>query len=204
MKTLLEFQKIISSSFWKHARKYSFIPIIDSVKREDFTSDLYQKIIDKSYSPQNPREYVVADKGNGTTRLIPVLTLEDNCTYYFCIKSLEDCLTAGYVDCTFGGFRLDGKITEKEEDIFNEINMIPFSTSPFSYNPLGWVKAGGDCQSKAFKISREASLNYFISFDIANFYSTINLELLENKVRNGADKTLSEEIDLLFSTRPTS
>jgi len=198
MKTKDEFKKIISKSFWDHIRKYSLIPVEEAIERDKFCDQLYEELCARTYHPSLPREYVIADRHNGSTRLIPVFTVKDNCVYYFCVKSLEDYLAEGYVDCTFGGFRLSGKVKEREEDLFNEINAVPFSISPFSYNRTAWVEAWGDFQSKAFKISREGSLGYFIIFDIANFYSSINLSLLENRIRNCADKSLSDEIDLLF------
>lgn len=198
MKTKEEFKKIISKSFWDHVRQQSFIPINDNSDRNLFCDKLYESLKNRTYNPSLPREYVISDKHNGTTRLIPVFELSDSCVYYYCVKSLEDCLANGYVDCTFGGFRLSGKIKDKENDIFNEINAVPFSISPFSYNPTAWVKAWGDFQSKAFRISREANLNYFIILDIANFYNSINLSGLENRIRNSANNVLSDEIDLLF------
>lgn len=198
MKNEDEFKKIISRSFWDHIRKNSYLPIYDQIDRSKFCQNIYQEIINKTYRPDPPREYVISDKFRGATRLIPILSLKDNCVYYYCVKSLEDCLAEGYVDCTFGGFRLGSSIKAKEEDIFNEINSIPFSLSQFSYNPKGWTKAWGDFQKKAFNISREAGLNYFIFFDIANFYNSINLTLLENKIRSCANTSLSDEIDLLF------
>ena len=198
MKSEQEFKKIISSGFWRHISRYSFIPEKHKNTRNDFCNNLYRDIINKKYHPNIPKDYVINNKHNGVTRLIPVLTKKDTCVYYFCVKALEDFLSEGYVDCTFGGFRLNGKIKEKEDDLFNEINEAPYSVSPFSYNPSAWVGAWTDFQKKAYAISREGVLSYFIIFDIANFYDSINLILLENKIRNSADKTSSEVVDLLF------
>lgn len=198
MKTKEEFKQIVSDSLWQHIRKNGYLPPDNTEGRNQFCERIYNLITNREYHPSLPREYVIADKHNGSTRLIPVFTLDDTAVYYYCVKALEDYLAEGYVDCTFGGFRLNGKITDQENNLFNEINAMPVYGSEFSYNPTGWVNAWRGFQYKAFQISREEGLNYFVSLDIGNFYPSINLALLENKIRNSADKSLSDEIDLLF------
>lgn len=198
MKSKKEFKEIISDSFWKHIQKNSFIPIKSPIEREQFCDELYDQISKREYHPSLPREYVVSDKHNGATRLIPVFNLKDTAVFYYCVKSLEDYLAEGYVDCTFGGFRLSGRLTEREDDLFNEINAVPVYGSAFSFNPTAWANAWRGFQHRAFQVSREEELKRFVFLDISNFYPSINLTLLENKIRNCADKTLCDEIDLLF------
>lgn len=46
--------------------------------------------------------------------------------------------------------------------------------------------------------SDRSDLAYFIRFDIANFYDTINLDLLERKIRNAIPSAKNEIVDLMF------
>lgn len=198
MKTREEFKQIISKSFIDHIRKESFLPLEGPINREEYCDKVYEEILQNTYHPSLPRENIIARKHGGAVRLIPVFTLKDSVVYYFCVKSLEDYLAEGYVDCTFGGFRLSGKIKTLEDSELNGINEIPFSSSPFSFNPTAWTEAWQEFQKRAYQISREETSKYFIFLDIANFYCTIDLALLERKVRSKSPDALSFEIDLLF------
>lgn len=194
-----EFNKTISRSFWNHIKKNSYVSW-DSFpsKKKSHLKELYNKIADGTYTPSPPRDYVVSNKHNAVARIVPSLTLDDYCVYYFCIARLEDYLAKNRVKGTYGGYRLGGEIRRQENEEFEALEEIPFSVSPFSYNPLAWVNAWRDFQKKARAYSSKSKFKYFLKFDIANFYNTINLTILERKIRLSCPKELSEIIDLLM------
>lgn len=194
-----DFEKKISPNFWKHIRKNTYVEWeVFPNNKSEFLRGVFDKIVNGTYTPSPPREYVVSNKHNAVARIVPSLTLEDYCVYFYCIVSLEEYLAKDRIDGTFGGFRLGGKLRDKEDTEFNEYEEIPFSTSPFTYNPLAWVTAWRDFQKKAYIYSLEDGYNHFLKFDIANFYNTINLTILERKIRLACPRGTSEIIDLLI------
>lgn len=166
------------------------------LKREPYLTSLFGQIQSTSYSPHPPREYIVSNKYNLVSRIVPVLSVDDICVYYFCIKSLENDIAINRIEGTYGGFRMGGPLRVKEEQEFTQIMEIPFSVPPYSYNPQAWVQAWRDFQKKALIYS--AGYSCFIMFDVANFYDTINLAVLERKLRSSCDKVSLSIIDLLF------
>lgn len=183
---------------WKYIFKKTYVPI-EQPDKDTFLDALFHKIQDYSYTPSNPREYIVSNKHNLVSRIVPILAVADICVYYFCIKSLEKELANNRVDGTYGGFSMSGELRNKENTEFNRLNEIPFSVSTYTYNPLAWVKVWRDFQKKAFTYSNQDNYSYFIKFDIANFYDCVNLNILENKVRSVCNKNNFEIIDLLFN-----
>jgi hypothetical protein len=204
MHSLERFKKIISSSFWGHIHSNTFIPLTKRGKRAEFCEEIFKKMVAPDYRPTGPRGYVVSNKHNLVARIVPVFPLEDNCIYYYCVKSLENYLAVNKVDATFGGYRSGGAMRSKEEELFNDINAAPYSTSQFGYNKFGWVKEWGDFQKRAYQRYQENNLQYFIQLDIANFYDTINLGLLRIKIENelrsqNVAESHRDELALLFS-----
>jgi hypothetical protein len=52
-----------------------------------------------------------------------------------------------------------------------------------SYNRALWGKNWREFQKRAFEYSRIQDFDYCLKFDIANFFDTINLHILEDKIR---------------------
>lgn len=169
----VEFKQTVSG-IWRYIFKKTYVPI-QKPNKDKFLDDLFHKIQDYSYTPSNPREYIVFNKHNLVSRIVPILAVADICVYYFCIKSLEKELANNRVDGTYGGFSMSGELRNKENTEFDSLNEIPLSISAHTYNPLAWVNAWRDFQKKAFTYSNQDDYSYFIKFDIANFYDCINL-----------------------------
>lgn len=186
------------SGIWPSVFKRTYVSIIEKIDKESFLVSLLCEIENLTYSPTSPREYIVSNKHNLVSRIVPVLSVKDICVYYYCLKTLENKLAINRVDATYGGFSMGGSLRRMEEVDFESASEIPFSISPYTYNPLAWVEAWRDFQKKAYIYSTQEEYSYFIKFDIANFYDCINLNLLEKKVRTTCDSDCSEVIDLLF------
>lgn len=202
MQSVAEFKKKVSGSFLNHLYKNSYLRWsgfpLDRNRRDRYLESLYKIIGSGLYTPSFPREYIVSNKHNSVARIVPSLTLNDYCVYYFCTKSVENYLAVNRVEGTYGGFSLGGEFRKREDKEFRELQEVAFSISPFTYNPLAWVKAWRDFQKKAKVYSADTKYTYFLKYDIANFYNTINLSLLEPKVRMACPKEFTDEIDLLF------
>lgn len=186
------------SGIWPSIFKKTYVSIGENLEKLPFLSLLFNEIKSFTYSPTHPREYIVSNKHNLVSRIVPVLSIKDICVYYFCLKTLENKLAINRVDATYGGFSMGGSLRKMEKVEFESVSEIPFSMSPYTYNPLAWIEAWRDFQKKAYIYSVRGEYSYFIKFDVANFYDCINLNLLEKKVRTTCDGDCSEVIDLLF------
>lgn len=191
-----EFEKVFSSSFWQKL-KDSLVPYKAGEKpnnKKVFLQALHQDIINRAYFPEHPRDYIVSDKHNYVARIVPAFGYRENSVYFFCAKMLEDKIAINHVKGTYGGWRLGNPIREKEEKEFDLI----LSASINSYNNLAWVENWRDFQKKAHAYSTQTNYGCFIKFDIANFYDSINLDLLETKIRLVTSPQENFVVELLF------
>lgn len=187
------FKKYIDQRFWKHIHKETLIPYKGSIpNRNQFLKQLYTDIEKMRYVPSPPRGYVVSHKQNLVVRFIPTLRREDYCLYFFCIKCLEDEIAKNRIKGTYGGWRLGGKIRKMEN--FDDAPSAPDN----SYNKLAWKQAWTDYQKKAFLFHRNNRYNFFIVFDIANFYDSVRLRRLETLIREAVGKGKTHVVTLLF------
>jgi hypothetical protein len=126
-------------------------------------------------------------------RIVPTFAHEEACVYFFCIKILEEYIQGNRVAGTFGGWTLGNEIRLKEE---LEESDIPYPLT--SYNPYKWSEHWKEFQRQAYIRTQNEKQHVIIKFDIANFYDSINLGLLENKLRHIVPKEKAYIIDLLF------
>jgi hypothetical protein len=190
-----DFLKIFPSGF-KDKLKESIIPFGKLVTK-DIALELYLDLINFTYNPNPPRDYVVFNKHNYVSRIVTSFNAKDYFLTYFCCKILEDEIAKDRVPGTFGGWRLGNKIRTKEdnEDIFFDLeNSISFN----SYNPYLWRQNWQQFQSKAYQYSISGKYKYFLKFDIANFYNDINLEILYKKLLASIPKDKVDYAELLF------
>jgi hypothetical protein len=194
-----EFLKLFAGSFWKKITEETLVPYpqVCKPKKQPTLEKLYDDITQKRFYPELPREYVVSDKHNRVSRIIPVFEARENCVYYFCVKQLEGHIAVNRVDGTFGGWTLGNPIREKEDGELQQLT--PPSPIPSnSYNPFRWSKNWKEFQKRAYLYSQKGQFSFFLKFDIANFYDTINLSILEDKIRLVTTKQEALAIELLF------
>lgn len=197
--SLEEFKLSIDSKFWWHIRKKSVIPQEPDATKDEFLEQLYGKLTNGSYFVSSPRAFKIQSKSQLVARVIPLLTLEDYCVYYFCIKQLEQELALNRVQNTYGGFSLGGSIREGENEELEALRGTAPSTSTRAYNMFGWLSSWTDFQDKAWQHAINTDASSFLFFDIANFYDTIDLNKLEGKVRHAVPKDKTTIVNLLFS-----
>lgn len=197
--TLDEFCETIDKKFWYHIRKQTLVPYANEIDKKEFLTSLYARLNDGAYFVASPRAFVIQSKQQKIARVIPVLSLEDYCTYYFCIKQLEKYLAINRVPNTYGGFSLGGQIRESENDEIEAIIADIPSSPTRAYNRFGWIESWGDFQDKAWRYATSTDSTQFLTLDIANFYDTIDLDKLESKIRHAVPKEFASVVNLLFS-----
>lgn len=200
MLSLDEFHKVFAGQFWGKIGD-SLIPVPSDQKpiKKDFLNKLYEDICTRKYYPELPRGYIISDKHNRVSRIVPVFHYRENCVYFFCIKQLEQYIAINRVDGTFGGWTLGNPLKQKEEEEIQSLQQIPISSIPPStYNPSKWSENWKEFQKRAYQYSTKDDYNFFLQFDLANFYDTINLHILEKNIRLITPKEKSFDLDLLF------
>src|SRR5436190_6272567 len=145
-----QFNRWFNRDFWRAFRKRTF-PIkvpASPTDREATVRKVYDAIVSARYAASIPEAEIVANKGYGIARTIPVFCIEDYIVFYFCIKELEEVLCGNRTEHTFGGWTLGGRMRKLEElDIEFDIG---FSNSRYSFNPRAWITAFGEFNSLLF------------------------------------------------------
>jgi hypothetical protein len=193
------FMEVVNKPFWRHILKTTVVPF-DVVDRNEFLTDLHQRIRTITYSPGVPRRFKVSQKRNGVARFIPMFQLADIAVYYFCVKLIEDEIAINRIPNTFGGWRLGNAFRRLERPELEEADPPEIEYGSLaSLDPLAWRRHWTDYQKAAFNLSSDPNLHFFVNFDIANFYDSIKLDRLEALVRQVvSDAEKSSILDLLF------
>lgn len=195
--------------FYNHIRKTSIVPFgAVQTKKDELLKQLYREIESKTYQPSLPREYIISNKSNFVSRIIPTFTLKDFCVYFYCINNLQSCLCDEQcrTEGTFGGWSIGNPIKsiedlEKENLIGNCEWYEYISVSSLALSQ--WIKNWKEFSKLAYAKSVEFGCNvddYVVAtFDIANFYDNIKFDILENKLRLKCQSTEHNQIiDLLM------
>ncbi|MDD4332562.1 MAG: RNA-directed DNA polymerase [Patescibacteria group bacterium] len=219
MESFENFYKIFSvntSQFWKKINKETLCPIEQDYNKRELLRDLHSSIVEKTYYPEKPRSYIIFNKGNSISRIVPVFTPRDTCVYFYCIKKLENYISGNRAPGTYGGWKLGGQIrTQEREEIeyYNQtfksyempngdivtLDMSEEYPMETSFNPNAWRAAWGEFTNNVYVHSCKANKhNYVLEMDIANFYDSIRLDVLEDKIRGICPSEQNDVISLLF------
>ena len=210
-----EFVQICSDNkFWKWIRTKSIVLYKTPSDKEKFLKSLYKKIENRNYYPSPPEEYLTINKGNGVVRTIPSFQLEDLCIYYYCARKLEKYIAVNYVNGTYGGFGLSGKLRQLEEEnishiqdehtvieigdesyVFTELSGYPTLST---LSPKAWYTEWNDFTKKLYFDSRNFGNGFVADLDIANFYDSIQLDNLEYKLRKYVPHQCNDVIYLIM------
>ena len=188
------YNDLFKTKFWSKLNE-SLVPFDDKpIDKDSFLNGLFEQINDYSYSPSHPREYIVFNKHNGISRYVATFDRKDYCVYYMCIKLIENEIAINRVEGTYGGWTLGNPIRLKEEQELIELDYVPYNTM----NELSWALQWQSFQGVIKQHKDTDDFKYFINIDIANFYDTINLSILERKIRHVSPKEKQDVVTLLF------
>jgi len=194
MQDFESFKRIFPKSFVKKL-KDSVIPFDKSINKKQILEELYNQIILFTYHPYPCRDYIIKNKHNYVARIIPSFYPKDLFLYYYCIKMLEDEIAKNRVEGTYGGWRLGNKIRFMEE---NDDYYLEGYAGYNSFNPFLWTKNWQDFQKKAYFFNKKGKYTSKIKLDIANFYNSINLHLLQKKIYLSVPTKKRFYVELLF------
>jgi len=212
MDNLGKFKKYFNRDFWRAFQNRPSLFEIPTTKadKDAFIEKLHKRILERKYYPSVPRFYIDIDKGNGVTRIVPVFYLKDYCVYYYCIKKIEDKIAYNRIENTFGGWTLGGLMRKSEDDEMDKrrrnynhredfmAEMHGISVSQYSFNPAAWTRAYGDLNAKLFAAAKGRRYEYVAELDIANYYDSIRLDILEMRIREIVNEEHADIVSLLF------
>lgn len=185
----LDFQT--QKSFLEHLFKESLIRLgsrREYDERKERLARLKSEVEAGNYAPQPTVALLSDPKGAGVPRFVPVFSLRDYAVYFGCVRAVDRQLAQQAIPGTFGGWSLGGGRRAKESlDAAQLIREATdgFYAPPAAYNPAAWVKNWNQFWKLLWLTFNESDEGaYFVSFDIANFYDSIDLPRLERQVRN--------------------
>jgi len=204
------FFPLFNKNFWRTVTKETLVPYEEEElpkDKEQFLESLYEEIILAQYFPAHPREYLVFNKQNFVARIVPVFGYRDTAVYFFAVKTIEHHIAVNRTPGTYGGWRMGNPLRVQENNEFEkmlaavseeqEFEDVP-SGAANSFDRLAWIRHWKDFQQKAWVHGQREEFNIVVKFDIANFYDSINLNLLEKEIRLLVSQDEQFVVDLLF------
>lgn len=157
-----------------------------------------------SYIPNIGHGYLGYLKNSGCTRFVPILTKEDMAVYYLLVLSLQDHIVKDFPG-VYGAWRVVPKNAVKENKIEQDDDggsveeehelVDPYFNDTFAKK--AWFKDWQSFTDLLMDTCNDASVgNYVLVSDIANFYDTIDINTLIDRVRSTVPDS-SEIISLL-------
>lgn len=189
---------------WKKLQA-SIVPIVDGADLASVAlrvEDLVKSISNNSYIPSIGHGYLGYIKNAGCTIFVPMLTKEDMAVYYLIVMSLQDYLVKD-MDGVYGAWRIvpknaikEGNLEEALEGEAEELDVIdPYFNESFAKK--AWFKDWTSFTDLLEETCNDSSVgNYVLTSDIANFYDTIDVNNLMDKIRSAVPDS-SEIIALL-------
>lgn len=193
------FKHTREKKFWKDHIRNSFYPICfesNYRKRNELLENLESKIRKGDYQIGSVEALLSIPKSASVPRFIPVLNLEDTITYFECVRSFDPKLAGISVENCFGGWSMGGDRRRKEQEFAEEL--IEPDGSYSAFNRFNWIKQWNQywkILGAKYEDSEEDS--FFLTFDVANFYDSIDLFKLERMIRHHCPEE-QEIINLLF------
>lgn len=188
-----EFLKVFSKDFYHKILKESLVSYKHNYKKSEVKEKIYnayKRLIDYDYSISSPTEYIYMLKNEYVVRIIPVFQPEDEGIYFFLCKCIEKDIAINRVEGTFGGWILGNAIKYKEDDelqyVFN------------SYNPWLWTRYWKEYQKYIYTNLEKYDYKYALKLDIANFYDSINIEILSKQLYKVCSKEKYDYIELII------
>jgi hypothetical protein len=188
-----ELSKFNNSDFRSLCKKAFNLKTFEKNEFRQIINTLSEEIRSRLFNVGNYKEYFRIKSQNITRRTIE-FDLKDFFLYLYLVFCLQDEIAINRVEHTYGGFRFDNKLKQKEGIDYNSLDILNYST----INKAGWVEAYGEFNSILLQELNTKKYNNVAGIDIANFYDNINLFLLEDKIKHSITKEKSPIVSLLF------
>ena len=188
-----EFLKVFSKNFYQKVLNESLVSFKRKVNKSEAKELMYKaylKLINLDYYVSNPIEYIFLLKNEFVARIIPVFSIEDEAIYFYLCKRIEGDIANNRVPGTFGGWVLGNSIKKQEDD---EIQYV-FN----SYSPWLWTEYWKKFQHYIYSNIEKYGFKYALKLDIANFYDSINIDILSKKLYKVCKKEKFEFIELII------
>lgn len=152
-------------------------------KRFKDVGRLFEQIRTLRYFPEVPFLFYTVHKGPGNLRITPVFTWQDHYVYRFCTGMLVEVLIEGRIKDTFGAFRSTKDFLKAEDQDLEDVDESEYGTPIGTFNRNAWLNEWKEFQRVMYTYSLDTKYTHFFKFDITNFYGSIDLNRLENKLR---------------------
>lgn len=189
---------IISSKTYGQLKKMYLESNI--ISREDIIDELYNRLDTNTYSPTQPYAIIDVNKCLGISRKVLLMQMIDYCVYIFCVYSLQEELAINRTEGTFGGWVLGNNFRSMEDaelhtnDYGDDIEY----GSPYALQPGQFTKYWGEFNDIIKNTLRSNDASRILELDIANFYDSIHLDILENLIRSSTSKEQEPIVNLLL------
>lgn len=177
---------------WLKLRNDAVIPVVDEEKykqRAEILDSLQKKVQRHDYHPQQILGFLGLCKSGGATRFVPVFSIEDFSVYYAATSALQKHLCFD-LDGVYGAWWMSAnhsKITPDEEIFGDYVFEGSLSTKQWIKN---WASFSDLLRHECEQADEST---WFHVTDIANFYDSIDLSILEQKIK----RIVIEETDAL-------
>lgn len=196
----MQFSDIITAkntrAIWKKLQG-GIVPIVDKKDISNVSGhadSLVRSLSNNSYIPSIGHGYLGYLKSAGCTRFVPILTNEDMTVYYLLVLALQDYLVKD-LPGVYGAWRSvpknavkEGKLEESDEETADNSDfelVDPYFNDTFSKK--AWFKDWSEFNGLLIETCNDKTVgNYVLTSDIANFYDTIDVNTLVDRIRSVA------------------
>lgn len=190
MKMLKFLEPEKQNKLWKKLRDESLVPVVtkeDYKNRQVILKKLQKDIEKHDYFPKLLHGYLGMCKQLGSTRFVPVMQKEDFAVYYACTSALQEYLLNDDIEGVFGGWRMTSSRKKLQVDKSIAESIADYVVDS-SLSIKLWVKNWQSYSDLLLAYCKEHDGDFYIhTTDIANFYDSIDLNKLEQKIKKVAD-----------------
>lgn len=153
----------------------------------NFSAEYTDLLNSNSYFPQVPYGYIGLEKNLGVTRFIPILKKEDMAVYYQLCAEIGDQVIEN-IDGIYGGWKFvktPGSLRELSQELKLEEISKAYHQGYFSetFSSAAWFQQYKSYTDLITRICSQETDSFIAKTDIANFYDSIDISILMQKLQ---------------------